>query len=185
MIKEIPSVGRKSFDIPTLTFSVERVESQWAFSASTKASNNCQAVTRNGSIDIFQIVHTGTIYIDCFQGEMGYIYILRTDTLSYWKNIFMCNKGMHSFRGRKTICAKSKEIFVGILEIFVERSETYTNIKGLFWKLVYNYREVLFGLYAFSFFLALLSLIPWTIEDYASAKLKTKSLKNLWKIKTA
>ncbi len=41
----------------------------------------------------------------------------------------MCNKGMHSFRGRKTICAKSKEIFVGILEIFVERSETYTNIK--------------------------------------------------------
>ena len=62
--QKIPGIGRKCFDITTLPFSKNRVESQRRLSAATHSGNHRQTVSGNLHINIFQVMHPGAEHLN-------------------------------------------------------------------------------------------------------------------------
>ena len=64
--QEVAGVCRKSLDIAALPFGKDGIECQRGLAASAQSGNHRQAVTGNLGIDILEVVHARTIYIDIF-----------------------------------------------------------------------------------------------------------------------
>jgi hypothetical protein len=55
-VKELPGVGRKSFDVAPLAFGKERIEGQGTLSGTTQPSNDDELVQRKVQVEILQVV---------------------------------------------------------------------------------------------------------------------------------
>ena len=64
IVEKVSGVGRKSFNITTLTFSINGVEGQRRFSATTQSGDNSEGVARDIDVDILEVMHAGTEHLD-------------------------------------------------------------------------------------------------------------------------
>ena len=64
--QKLTGICRKSFHITALPFGINRIECQRRFSASAQTGNHRQTIPRNRQIHVFQIVFTGTVYLNNF-----------------------------------------------------------------------------------------------------------------------
>src|SRR5690349_8269910 len=53
LVQELAGVGGEGFDVPPLTFRIDRVERQRRLSGAAQTGNDRQAVARNANADIF------------------------------------------------------------------------------------------------------------------------------------
>src|SRR5690606_18761245 len=60
LIEELPSVRREGFDVPSLSFGVDRIESQRGLSRSARAGDDDEAVSRKLAAYVLEVVLRGT-----------------------------------------------------------------------------------------------------------------------------
>ena len=58
--KKITGIGRKSLDVSSLPFGIERIESQTGFSTSGQTGNHRKATAWNADVNIFEVMDAGT-----------------------------------------------------------------------------------------------------------------------------
>ena len=62
--EELAGVGGKGLDIAALPLGVDRVEGEGGLARAGQAGQNDELVTRDGEINIFEVVHTGTLDVN-------------------------------------------------------------------------------------------------------------------------
>jgi len=67
-LQELPGVGRKGLHVAALTFGVEGVEGEGAFTRAGQASDDRQLVAGQVQVDVLEIVGAGTPDLDGFHG---------------------------------------------------------------------------------------------------------------------